>query len=182
MAPIASGWHVTGLRFQSIAAEAWMRLMPLVNTILVLWVTFVEARFWPIAAAIGQTSALLGNYFTASFASASLQLASAENLATVPNDSARVTGLDTWVEWVKSSAFYAVVVWAIGLLIYTQHLEDEWLFALGVTAINVGLFYIIKCGLGGGKMRIAMHRAIFAAGRLAARERHGIRWQPRRRR
>jgi serine/threonine protein kinase len=171
MAPIASGWYVPGLRFQSIAAEAWMRLMPVVNTILVLWVTFIEARFWPIAAAIGQTFALLGNYFTESFARRSLQLASAAELATVPNDSARVTGLDAWAEWAKSSAFYSVVVWAIGLLIYTQHLEDEWLYALGVAAINIGLFYIIKCGLGGGKMRIAMHRAIFAAGRLAARGR-----------
>jgi hypothetical protein len=171
MTPMASGWHVPGLRFHSIGAEAWMRLYPLVNMILVLWVTFIEAIFWPIAAAIGQTFALIGNYFTASFARRSLRQASKESLTTVPSDSARVTGLDTWMEWAKSSAFYCIAVWAIGLLIYTHHLEDEWLYALAVTAINVGLFYIIKCGLGGGKMRIAMHRAIFAAGRLAATER-----------
>jgi hypothetical protein len=171
MTPMASGWHIPGLRFHSIGAEAWMRLMPVVNTILVLWVTFIEARFWPIAAAIGQTFALLGNYFTASFARRSLRQARKANLTTVPSASARVAGLDTWMEWAKSSAFYCIAVWAIGLLIYTHHLEDEWLYALAVTAINVGLFYIIKCGLGGGKMRIAMHRAIFAAGRLAATER-----------
>lgn len=165
-APGLGGWP--------ILVEAWIRWMPVINAGLVLWVTLVWVDFWPLAVIAGQILAFFGNAAILEFILRSLKTArrptpgsAAPSLSTVPAVDSEVTGLDLVSSWVPSSLFFAVLCVVVGSLILVGVLKDEWLYASMVAFLNLGLIYAVKCGRNGPKMRVALHRASFAAERLA---------------
>lgn len=166
MAPLAAGWHSGRLTLQAAASAAWMRSLPLVNAILVLAPTLVQSRLWPLATAAGQVTSWLGTWACVAFINLSLRRARQHGLSTVPRADDPLTGLKGYTAWVRSALFYAVTVCVIGTLLFLGVLQDDWLYACAVAAINLFLFYIIKCGLDAPDIRIVTHRAIFAAERL----------------
>lgn len=152
--------------WRTFLAEFFMRLETVTSMILVLAATLVEARWWPIASAIGQTISLLCNWSVVSFARKAISTARAEGISTVAGDDHAITGLDSLAEWIPSSLFYTVVVWLIGSLIYIHVLHDIAVYAISVAAINIFLFYIIKCGIGAPTIRVAIARSCLCAERL----------------
>jgi hypothetical protein len=99
------------------------------------------------------------------FVDACLSKARSLKIGTVSTDDS-MTGLKQYQQWVPGAAFYAAVVWGIGLLIVTDRLGDEWLYALGVTATNLLMFYVIKCGISATDIRVTLHRAALAGERV----------------
>lgn len=154
-----SGWRAVG-------AEILMRSETLAAPILVSSTIFFQARFWPIATAIGQTLVVACNWTTWSFATQSLKLARRKDISTAGALKARVLGLESYWEWVPSSLFYACVVWFIGLLIYFGILHDIAVYAIAVASTNLFLFYGVKCGKGGRDVRIGLARGCIAAERV----------------
>jgi serine/threonine protein kinase len=168
LAPWSAAFGTSGkLRFRAWAAEASIRTFAVVNSLLVLSCTFVEAKFWPIAAALGQTYAVIFNWSCVYFAKAAFEQARTDRISTVPDDDGKVSGLSKYAEWVPSSFFYMLTVWVIGILIYQGGLKDGWLYAWAVASVNIGLFYVIKCGLGGPYIRVALQRAVMATERVS---------------
>jgi serine/threonine protein kinase len=169
LAPLSAARNVPELRWSAIAAEINMRSVSIVNSLLVLSITLVEARFWPIASALGQTYALSLNAASVGFAKRALTVARKSGISTVPDQDVKVAGLSGYAQWVPSSILYSIICWSIGLLIYAGVLRDTWLYAATVTSINIGLFYIIKCGLAGPDIRVGLQRAVLAAERVSLR-------------
>ena len=143
-----------------------MRSLPLVNALLVLLPTLVHSDLWPLATAAGQVTSWLGTWACVAFINQALRQARDARLSTVPLAEEPLTGLKSYSAWVRSGLFYAVTVCVIGALIFFGELQDEWLYACAVAAINLFLFYLIKCGLDAADIRTVTHRAIFAAERL----------------
>ncbi len=133
--------------------------------VLVLTANLVDVRWWPIASAIGQTVIFYANWAGIAFVGACLSKARKLDMSTVSPDNSMVTGFKQYSQWTPSSFFYATVVWGIGALIVTHHLRDEWLYACLVAAVNVVLFYVIKCGMSASDVRIALQRAVLAGER-----------------
>jgi serine/threonine protein kinase len=154
-----SGWR-------ALLAEFFMRAETVTAMVLVLAATLFDARWWPIASAIGQTMSLFCNWAVVSFATKALAEARGHGISTVAQDDHAITGLDSFHEWVPSSLFYAAVVWLIGSLIYIQVLHDIPIYAISVAAVNIFLFYMIKCGIGAPTIRVAIARACLAAERV----------------
>jgi serine/threonine protein kinase len=169
LSPLMAARHSPELRWSALAAEINMRTVSIVNSALVLSITLVEARFWPIASALGQTYAFVLNYSSERFARKALRVARSKGISTVPDLDSKVTGLAPYSQWVPSSFFYAMFCWTVGIFIYIGYLRDDWLYAATVAAVNVGLFYIIKCGLGGPEIRVGLQRAVLAADRVSLR-------------
>ncbi|MEU4196318.1 hypothetical protein AB0E69_30730 [Kribbella sp. NPDC026611] len=167
ISPLAAADKTPKLRFRAWAAELNMRLFAIINAALVLSVTFVDARFWPIASALGQTYALVLTVAVVKFSESALAVARTADISTVPDENSDVTGLKEFAAWIPSSLFYSLIVWIIGILIYIGKLQDVELYAATVAAVNLGLFYVIKCGLGGRDIRIALQRAVLAAERVS---------------
>ncbi|GAA0512750.1 hypothetical protein Ade02nite_88150 [Paractinoplanes deccanensis] len=168
LSPLSAAFGTTGrLRFRAWAAELSMRSFAVVNSLLVLSCTFVEARFWPLASALGQTYAVIFNWSCIKFAESSFKEARISKISTVPDHDGKVSGLSKYGEWLPSSFFYMIIVWVIGFLIYTGVLKDGWLYASTVASVNIGLFYVIKCGLGGPPIRVALQRAVMATERVS---------------
>jgi hypothetical protein len=154
--------------WRSIAAEAMIRLQTIAAPVLVATTVFLQAKFWPIASAIGQVIIVFCNFIVWSFAARSIRDARGSNIAisTAGTDASRIVGLEAFREWVPSSGFYAVVVLCIGSLIYIGVLHDIAVYAAAVAATNVFLFYLIKCGKGGRDIRVGLARGFLAAERL----------------
>lgn len=152
--------------WRAISTEAMMRLQTITAAVLVATTVFLQARFWPIASAIGQTIIVFCNFIVWSFAARSIKEASNAGISTAGSPTSRIVGLEAFYEWIPSSAFYAAMVWAIGILIYVGVLHDIAVYAVGVAAINLCLFYTIKCGKGGRDIRIGLARGCIAAERL----------------
>ncbi|MGQ0717915.1 MAG: hypothetical protein ACT4NP_11520 [Pseudonocardiales bacterium] len=100
------------------------------------------------------------------FVDACLSKARKLEMSTVSPDDDMVTGLKQYRLWTPSAIFYAAIVWGIGLLIVTGHLGDEWLYACGVIATNMLMFYVIKCGISAADVRVTLHRAVLAGERV----------------
>ena len=152
--------------------------MPIINTVLVLWVTLVAVAWWPIGTIAGQTLAFAGNvaitlFVRRAFAGARARVRSGSSpprLSTVPASNNEITGLDLVESWMPSSLLFGVICWFVGTLILLGKLADTWLYASIVAFLNLFLIYVVKCGFNGPKMRVALHRATFAAERLKQRE------------
>jgi hypothetical protein len=170
ISPLAAARKTEGLIWRARAAELNMRLFAIINSALVLSVTFVDGRFWPIASALGQTYALILTLAVVKFSERALAVARSVGISTVPKHDVDVTGLKAFAGWIPSSLFYSVIVWIIGVLIYIGKLRDVELYAATVAAVNLGLFYVIKCGLGGRDIRIALQRSVLAAERVTRRD------------
>ena len=143
-----------------------MRVETVTAPILVSSTLIVNARFWPIASAIGQTVVVFWNVTVWSFASWSIKKASDNGISTAGTSKTGIHGLDSFWEWVPSSFFYACVVWVIGSLIVIGVLHDVAVYAIAVASTNLFLFYIVKCGKGGRDVRIGLARGCIAAERL----------------
>jgi serine/threonine protein kinase len=166
MFPISIGRNVEGLGVLPILLQGWMWFMPIFNTALILWITLIDIDAWPIAVIVGQTVIFFGNMICAVFTDRAIKVARQAKVSTVPDHSIPITGLDLLTSWVSGSLFYAVVVWVVGLLIMSGALLDVGFYASMTAAVNIGLLYISRCGLNSPKIRVAMHRAIFAGERL----------------
>jgi hypothetical protein len=166
IAPLRAGWRYGRLTALAMAAQFFMRLEAVAAMVLVLPVILVEPRLWSIDAAIGQIVVYLCNLSVFSFSMLALRKAREAKLATVPVDDISITGVSAFKDWVPSSLFYAVTVAGIGSLLFFGKLQDEWMYATGVSSINFFLFYIIKSGRGAADVRVLVTRATFAAERL----------------
>ncbi|WNI18773.1 hypothetical protein [Actinacidiphila sp. ITFR-21] len=166
LTPLVLGRRSGATSWLALAAEAVMRMMAVVPCGLVLAATLIEPRWWPINSALGQTVLCAANYLALAFIRAVIARSRKLGLSTVPGDDSKITGLSSFAQWAPTSLFYAVVVWTIGILIYLRLLHDVYVYALAVTATNIFLFYVIKCGIGGPMIRVAMVRTCLAAERV----------------
>lgn len=167
LTPLAVGWRAGSLSRLALATEAIMRTMAVVPCLLVLAVTLVEPRWWPINSAIGQCLTCLANFLTLACVRAVITRTRRLGLSTLPSDDGKITGLSALAQWAPTSLFYATAVLTIGTFLYLQILHDVYVYALAVTSTNIFLFYVIKCGVGGPTVRVAMVRTCLAAERVA---------------
>jgi hypothetical protein len=154
--PLENGSH----RVFTVAAATWMQAMPIVNFLLIFWVTAIDVRAWPAATIAGQSLIFLGNLFVFLFVRAMLNDTQAIARRDYPS-SRTISGYEQVKSWVSGSLFYAIVVWVVGILILSHHLHDVGFYAVMVAGLNIGFLYIVKCGLNGPSMRTTIHRASF---------------------
>jgi serine/threonine protein kinase len=166
LTPLAIGWRAGAMSRLALATEAIMRTMAVAPCALVLLATLVEPRWWPINTAIGQCLTWLANTLTLAFIRAVTSRSREIGLSTVPGDDSKITGLSPFSQWAPTSLFYAAACLTIGTAIYLRLLHDIYVYALAVTSINLFLFYVIKCGVGGPAVRVAMVRTCLAAERV----------------
>ncbi|MFD0404413.1 hypothetical protein [Kitasatospora sp. NPDC127116] len=172
LTPLAIGRRAGSLSRLALTTETIMRIMAVVPCGLVLAITLVEPRWWPINSAIGQILTWLANAVTLAYVRAVIARSRRLGLTTVPEDDSKITGLAAFTQWSPTSMFYAVAVLSVGTLLYLGLLHDVYVYALAVTSTNLILFYVIKCGLGGPLVRVAIVRACLTAeriGRLSSR-------------
>ncbi|MER8048075.1 hypothetical protein [Streptomyces sp. NPDC094032] len=167
LTPLAIGWRAGSLTRLAVATEVIMRLMAVVPCLLVLAITLVEPRWWPLNSAIGQILTWLANVFTLAYIHAVVRRSRRLGLSTLPADDTKITGLSSFAQWVPTSLFYCVAVLTIGTALYLGLLHDVYVYASAVTATNIFLFYAIKCGVGGPTIRVAIVRTCLAAERVA---------------
>ncbi|WP_406114783.1 hypothetical protein [Streptomyces sp. NBC_01014] len=166
LTPIVIGWRAGALSRLALATETIMRIMAVAPCMLVLAITLVEPRWWPINSAIGQCLTWLANFLTLAYIRAVIARSRHLGLSTVPSDDSKITGLSQFTQWVPTSLFYATAVLTIGTFLYLQLLHDTYVYALAVASTNVFLFYVIKCGIGGPTIRVAIVRTCLAAERV----------------
>ncbi|MFF9398861.1 hypothetical protein [Streptomyces sp. NPDC014744] len=167
LTPLTIGWRAGGLTRLALATEAIMRVMAVVPCMLVLAVTLVEPRWWPLNSAIGQCLTWLANFLVLAYVRAVITRSRRLGLSTVPGDDGKITGFAALTQWVPTSLFYATAVLTIGTFLYLGILHDVYVYALAVTSTNLFLFYVIKCGIGGPTVRVTMVRTCLAAERVA---------------
>ncbi|MFI8992878.1 hypothetical protein [Streptomyces sp. NPDC053542] len=166
LTPLAIGWRAGALSRLALATEVVMRMMAVVPCGLVLAITLVEPRWWPINSAIGQCLTWLVNFLMLAYVRAVIARSRQLGLSTVAADDSKITGLSSFAQWVPTSLFYALAVTTIGTCLYLQLLHDTYVYALAVTSTNIFLFYVIKCGIGGPTVRVAIVRTCLAAERV----------------
>jgi hypothetical protein len=159
---------VPGSAGAALFSGIWMRTLPFLGTVLVLWVTLRNVDDWIWAIVIGQTLTFAGNLAVYTYVRGALR-AGAARLNTVPPLFEQVAGYDSVRSWVRGSLFEAAVCWGVGILLSIGALHDVWLYASMIAALNIFLLYIVKCGLDAPLIRVSMHRASFSAARLTAR-------------
>ncbi len=167
LTPLVIGRRTGSLGRLALATEVIMRTMAVVPCLLVLAVTLVEPRWWPVNSAIGQCLTCLANFLTLAYIRAVITRSRRLGLSTLPSEDGKITGLPALAQWVPTSFFYATAVLSIGTLLYLGILHDVYVYALAVTSTNIFLFYVIKCGIGGPAVRVAMVRTCLAAERVA---------------
>lgn len=166
VSPMAAGWHAGRLTRRAVAATVLMRAETVVAALLILPVVLVEPRWWPLSVAAGQVVAAACNWTVLRFVTSAFGAARRRELSAVPRDDRRVTGLAGLTGWPPTSTLYAAAACVIGAGIYLGRLQDIWVYASSVIAINVVLFYAIKCGSRAAEVRIVLTRAVLAAERL----------------
>jgi hypothetical protein len=137
-----------------------------VSAVLILPVVLVEPRWWPLSVAAGQVLAAACNWTVLRFVTSAFAAARRRELSAVPRDDRRITGLAGLTGWPPTSTLYAAAACVIGAGIYLGRLQDLWVYASSVIAINVVLFYAIKCGSRAAEVRVVLTRAVLAAERL----------------
>jgi hypothetical protein len=152
--------------------EVVVRVMAVWSSWLILGVNLVEVRWWPIATAIGYSWVVLSNVLCARFATKSLALARQRKFTTVPPGHQSVAGLDAFRQWGPTISSYSLAVWIFAILIYTDALKDIYVYAAVVAVVNIGLFYIIKCGINAQDIRAGLNRCFLAAERLRYEAEH----------
>ena len=140
-----------------------MRLFTVAAPVLVATTVFFEARFWPIATAIGQVLVAMVNFVICTFAAKSIGEARNLGISTVGTTTNRNVSIQSFRAWVPSAAFYAAMVVPIAILIYVGVLHDVGMYAIAVSAINIFLFYMVKCASGGRDIRVGFSRGWIAA-------------------
>jgi serine/threonine protein kinase len=164
LTPLVTGGGQGRLTVAAVVAEIHMRLQSVVALGLVLPPTLVQRRWWPIFTAVGILVCFLTNWTCLWFARSALQQARDRGLSTVPR---RIAGLESFRDWVPSSGFYAAGCWVLGFFVYFGLAKDVYMYAGAVAAINVVLFYMIKCsGDSAAEVRTGLGRALLAAERM----------------
>jgi serine/threonine protein kinase len=147
-------------------AEIAFRTLAVWSSWLVLAANLIQPRWWPLGTAIGYSGVVVCNFFLASFATRTLEQARRHGLSTVPPAHQKVTGLDEVTQWRVTMFFYTAMVWGFGTAIYVGLLKDTYVYALVVVLVNIGLLYMITCGIRAFDVRIGLNRCTLAAERL----------------
>jgi serine/threonine protein kinase len=166
LTPVVVGRRAGVVSWIALGTEGAIRVMAFAPGVLVMTVTLVEPRWWPINSAIGQILTCLANSMMLLFVRRVIARSRQLGLSTVPADDSKVTGYSSFAQWAPTSFFYAVICLTIGVCIYLRLLQDVYVYAISVTATNVFLFYVIKCGIGGPTIRVCLVRACLAAERV----------------
>jgi hypothetical protein len=168
LTPLVIGRRAGRASWLALATEAIMRIMAVAPCALVMIATLVDARWWPLNSAIGQWLTCAANFLALAFIRTVIARSRRLGLSTVPADDTKITGLSPFSQWAPTSLFYATAVLTIGMLLYLDmdYVQDVFVYALAVTSTNLILFYVIKCGLGGPTVRVAMVRTCLAAERV----------------
>jgi hypothetical protein len=166
VSPMAAGWRAGPLTRRAAVATVFMRIETVAAAVLALPIALIEPRWWPIDTAIGQLLAAGCNWAVLRFVTGAFRAARARGLSAVPREDRAIPGLTPYTGWVPTSTFYAVACCVIATLIYLGRLRDEWMYASAVVAINLFLFYAIKCGSRAAEVRVVLTRAVLAAERL----------------
>lgn len=164
LTPLATGWRSGPLSVRAVTAETLMRMGTVVPAVLILLPTLIERRWWAIATALGVTYIFLCNWACNAFAKEAIRQARARGLSTVPRG--KIPGLESFGQWAPSALLYAISTWVVGSLITGGQLKDVYFYASAVAAINIVLFYIIKCGRNLPHVRAGLSRACLAAERI----------------
>ncbi|GAA2801004.1 protein kinase domain-containing protein [Saccharopolyspora taberi] len=171
LTPLVASRADPAVRRPAVIAEFAVRAMTVIPPVLTLTPTLVQRDWWPICTALGITATFLCNLACVHFTRAATACAVTAGLTTVPREAGNpdrpdVAGVRELGDWTGSAAFYGVACWTIGLLIFTTVLRDTLVYALAVTAINVILFYVLRCGVNARYIRAGLVRSCLAAERL----------------
>lgn len=156
-------WSSSALSWYGMAAEVAMRVPAFALSLLTLAGLLVQPRLWLLLTAIGMTVVLAINWLTSSFALTVLAKARSDGMSTVP---AQVPGVSLFASWVPGNVLYAVILWAVGILLYVGVLRDAMLYVVVITFVNVVQLYLVKCGHQGPSIRAGLARASVTAERL----------------
>ncbi|WUH94295.1 hypothetical protein OG900_31965 [Streptomyces sp. NBC_00433] len=144
-------------------AELWVRSNALLVGLLVIPVNLLMPHAWTVASALGLTSAFFVN--RSGYAYARSVVVSSDG-ALIAQDPGRIPGLAMYRDWGPSMLVYVVVVWVFAVLINLHVLRDVPAYASVVSAINLALFYLLKCAIDAIPVRAALTRCYLAAERL----------------
>ena len=73
-------------------------------------------------------------------------------------------------EWAKQMAAYGVMIFIMGLLLWSGKAVDEFVYAMIVCGINIATLYTANCKSLAPETRGALSRLSFTAHRLRARD------------
>lgn len=155
----------TSRRVRAWATDILMRLFSWWWVPMVVLPNLGHPDWWPIATAIGLTTSFFLNYAASSFAVSAVRQAADERIATVPSRVTDITGLRMFAQWTPSMAVFAVIVWITGLLVVTDRLHDEIMYAVMLALLNIGIFYALKCTINAPEIRVGLARAFLASER-----------------
>lgn len=153
-------------RFDNWITTASMRWYTFNWAILIAFANLVNPRYWTICTAIGLTTSFLTNWTCRRFARKAIEEARSDRfkLTTVPDG--KIPGLEGFYVWTPSMGFYVAFVWICALLIDSGRLHDVYFYVAAVASVNIGLFYLVKCGRHGAEVRGGLTRAFLAAERV----------------
>lgn len=149
-----------------VGTESAIRMMTIWPLLFILGVNLVEVRWWPLASAMGYTWVIVANLLSTRFAMKYLALARERKLSTVPPKHQKITGLESYRQWVPTITIYSLAVWLLGALLYLGILKDVYVYAAVVALINIGVFFVIKTGMNAPDIRSGLNRCFLAAERL----------------
>ncbi|MFY1686755.1 hypothetical protein [Plantactinospora sp. WMMB782] len=155
-------------RLHAWAAEFWIRLFAFWWILVVLPPNLGHPLWWPICTAIGLTMQLGLNATVSSFANRTVRDArESGSSSVVPPDYRDVTGLKMFSRWTPSMFVFLLMVWPLAYFIFRGDLDGRpYALMLGVS--NIGIFYIVKCGIDAPAIRTGLARAFLASERAAA--------------
>ncbi|MDW5323157.1 hypothetical protein [Plantactinospora sp. KLBMP9567] len=160
-------------RLHAWAAEFWIRLFAFWWIMVVLPPNLGHPLWWPICTAIGLSVQLMLNATVSSFANRTVKDARDNgSSSTVPPSSREITGLKMFSRWTPSMFVFLLMVWPLAYFIFQGDLDGRpYALMLGVS--NIGIFYVVKCGIDAPAIRSGLARAFLASERAAAGERAG---------
>ncbi|MGI5215172.1 hypothetical protein [Plantactinospora sp. CA-290183] len=156
-----------GRRVHAWASEFWIRLFAFWWITVVLAPNFGDPLWWPICTAIGLSVQLMLNATVSSFANLTVKDARRNGFSTVPPHSREITGLKVFSRWTPSMFVFLLMVWPLAYFISRGNL-DGTPYALMLGVSNIGIFYVVKCGLDAPAIRSGLARAFLASERAAA--------------
>ncbi|WP_157930810.1 protein kinase domain-containing protein [Glycomyces xiaoerkulensis] len=148
----------------TVATEVALRSAAFLPSVYIIVPTLVQRDWWPLFSALGVTTVAVVNSTCLMFARDAVGRARREGLSTVSDG--EIATLEKFAPWMPSSWIYSFAVWSIGSLLMVGVLEDELVYAFAVALVNIGVFYITKCGIEAPYVRVGLSRAILAAERI----------------
>jgi hypothetical protein len=161
--PMALGRGSGRLGARAAAAEIAMRFWAVAPVLMVLPPLLVQPMWWAVFAAAGMTVVTICNWLVASFGQAVIREGHRLELSTVPE---RITGISRYLSWIPGNVLYAVLLWAIALLLSSRLAQDTMVYVGLIALVNVVQLYVVKCSLEGPEIRAGLGRACIAAERI----------------